>query len=119
MGAFPEVQEVFEALRDYPVDLVALSNWDARLRTVLEGVGLGERLSHCFISAELGWEKPDPAIFRHVAESLSLPPAALLSVGDDSCNDVTGAKKAGWSAVLVERPKTDLWCAVQALKKGK
>jgi putative hydrolase of the HAD superfamily len=116
---FPEVMEVLEALRDHPVELVALSNWDARLRTVLDGNGLGERLSNCFISAELGWEKPDPAIFRHVAEALSLPPASLLSVGDSASNDVTGARKAGWGAVLVDRPKSDLWCAVRALKTGK
>ena len=116
-GIYPEVLEVLEALRDRPVDLVVLSNWDARLHSVLDGSGLGEYLHHRFISAELGWEKPDPAIYRHVAEILRLSPGALLSVGDDSRNDVEGPRKAGWQAMQIERPKRDLWTAVRAVTK--
>jgi putative hydrolase of the HAD superfamily len=112
---FPEVLEVLQALRDYPVDLVALSNWDARLHAVLDGIGIGEFLSQRFISTELGWEKPDPAIYRHVAELLHLHPGSLLSVGDDPSNDVEAARKAGWEAVLIDRPKFDLWVVVRAL----
>lgn len=114
-GIYPEVLEVLEALRDHDVELVALSNWDARLHTVLDGCGLGEYLSKRFISAELGWEKPDPAIYRHVVEILRLPATALLSVGDDPKNDIEGPKRAGWQAIQVERPKRDLWAAVRAM----
>jgi putative hydrolase of the HAD superfamily len=114
-GVYPEVLEVFEALRDYAVDLAVLTNWDGRLHTVLDGHGLGEYLSHRFISAELGWEKPDPAIYRHVADVVRCPSGALLSVGDDSKNDIEGPKKAGWSAVQIERPKRDLWAVVRAV----
>jgi putative hydrolase of the HAD superfamily len=114
-GIYPEALEVLEALRDRAIDLVVLSNWDARLHTVLDGSGLGEYLPQRFISAELGWEKPDQAIYRHVAEILRVPPTALLSVGDDPKNDVEGPKKAGWRAVQIERPKRDLWSAVRAV----
>ncbi len=116
-GVYPEVPEVLEALRDHGVDLVALSNWDARLHAVLDGHGLGEWLSQRFISAELGWEKPDPAIYRHVADVLRLAPDALLSVGDDARNDVEAPRKAGWQAAQIERPKRDLWAAVRAINK--
>jgi putative hydrolase of the HAD superfamily len=114
-GVYPEVLEVLETLRDHEIELVALSNWDARLHDVLDGCGLGEYLTRRFISAELGWEKPDPAIYRHVAEILRLPPTSLLSVGDDPRNDVEGPRKAGWQAVQIERPKRDLWSAVRAV----
>jgi putative hydrolase of the HAD superfamily len=114
-GIYPEALEVLEALRDYGVELVVLSNWDARLHAVLDGSGLGEYLPRRFISAELGWEKPDPAIYRHVAEILRQPPTALLSVGDDSRNDVEGPRKAGWQAMQIERPKRDLWTVVRAV----
>jgi putative hydrolase of the HAD superfamily len=119
-GIYPEVMEVLEALRDHGVDMVVLSNWDARLHKVLDGLGLGEYMGQRFISAELGWEKPDPAIYRHVAEILRIPPTGLLSVGDDPRNDVEGPKKAGWRTVQIERPKRDLWAVVQAVtgKKG-
>jgi putative hydrolase of the HAD superfamily len=116
---FPEVLEVLETLRDYPVDLFVLSNWDARLHAVLDGIGLGEYLPRRFISSELGWEKPDASIFRHVADVLNLPAKSLLSVGDDARNDVEGARKAGWEAVLVDRPRSDLWGAVKAVSGGR
>ena len=114
-GIYPEALEVLEALRDRGVDLVVLSNWDARLHAVLDGNGLGEFLPRRFISAELGWEKPDPAIYRHVVEILRLSPAALLSIGDDPRSDVEGPRKAGWQAMQIERPKRDLWTAVRAV----
>ena len=114
---YPEVLEVLEALRDYPVELAILSNWDNRLNAVLDGLGLGEFLPRRFISAELGWEKPDPAIYRHVADVLHLPAGSLLSVGDHSRNDVEGPRKAGWQALQIERPKHDLWSVVHLLKK--
>lgn len=114
---YPEVLEVLEVLRDYPVELAVLSNWDGRLHAVLDGIGLGEFLPRRFISAELGWEKPDPAIYRHVTESLRLQSGSVLSVGDDPKNDVEGPKRAGWQALQIERPKRDLWSAVRALTK--
>ena len=116
---YPEVLEVLEALRDYPVDLVVLSNWDARLHSVLDGHGLGEYLPRRFISTELGWEKPDPAIYRHVAERLELPPGSLLSVGDSARNDVEAPRKAGWQAVQIERPKRDLVGGASKALKGR
>jgi len=116
-GVYPEALEVLEDLSDRAVDLVVLSNWDARLHAVLDGNGLGAYLPQRFISAELGWEKPDPAIYRHVAEILRLSPSSLLSVGDDPRNDVEGPRKAGWQAMQIERPKRDLWTAVRAVTK--
>jgi putative hydrolase of the HAD superfamily len=116
-GIYPEALEVLEALRDHGVDLAVLSNWDARLHNVLDGTGLGEYLPNRFISAELGWEKPDPAIYRHVTEILARQPGSVLSVGDDPKNDVEGPRKAGWQALQIERPKRDLWSAVRAITK--
>ena len=113
---YPEVREVLEELRDYPVELAVLSNWDSRVHPVLDGHGLGEYLPRRFVSAELGWEKPDPAIYRHVGEALRLPAESLLSVGDHQRNDVEAPRKAGWRAVQIERPKRDLWAVVAALK---
>jgi putative hydrolase of the HAD superfamily len=116
-GIYPEVLEVLEDLRDREIDLCVLSNWDGRLNTVLDGGPLGEYLGTRFISAELGWEKPDPAIYRHVVESMRIKPESILSVGDDAKNDIEGPKRAGWQAIQVERPKRDLWSAVRAITK--
>ena len=116
-GVYPEALEVLQDLHDRAIDLVVLTNWDGRAHSVLDGHGLGEFLIRRFISAELGWEKPDPAIYRHVADVLRLSPESIVSVGDDSRNDVEGPRKAGWQAVQIERPKRDLWAAVRAVTK--
>jgi len=116
-GIYPEVFEVFEALRDRDIDLVVLSNWDNRLHSVLDGSGLGEFFSRRFISAELGWEKPDSSIYRHVADVLKVQPHSLLSVGDDPRNDVEAPRKAGWQAIQIERPKRDLWDIMRVIGK--
>ncbi len=116
-GIYPEVLEVLEAISDHPIDLVVLSNWDGRLHSVLDGNGLGEFLSRRFISAELGWEKPDPAIYRHVADVLHIPAHSLLSVGDDPRKDIEGPRKAGWQTVQIERPKHDLWDVVRVISR--
>jgi putative hydrolase of the HAD superfamily len=113
---YPEVSEVLKALRDEPVVLAVLSNWDARLHSVLDGNGLGSLLPTRFISAELGWEKPEPAIYRQVEQALQLPPETLLSIGDDLRNDVEAPRQAGWQAVQVDRPAIDLWAAVRAVR---
>jgi len=39
-GIYPEVLEVLEALRDHEVDLIVLSNWDARLHAASVNISL-------------------------------------------------------------------------------
>ncbi|PWJ48330.1 putative hydrolase of the HAD superfamily [Quadrisphaera granulorum] len=47
----------------------------------------------------LGVAKPDPAVNRHVADDLGLPPSACAFV-DDSPRHVAGAEAAGMVAYL-------------------
>ncbi len=116
-GVYPEVVEVLEDLQDRELDLVVLSNWDDRLDGILDGLGIGDFFTQRFISTKVGWEKPDPAIFRHVADVLRLDATKVLAVGDDPKCDGEGAKKAGWKSVVIERPRHDLWYVVKMLNK--
>jgi ribonucleotide monophosphatase NagD (HAD superfamily) len=55
--------------------------------------------------------KPSAAFFREVTDSLALPPAECLMIGDDVEADVCGAYAAGLQAALVQTGKyrsTDL-----------
>jgi putative hydrolase of the HAD superfamily len=47
-----------------------------------------------FVSAELGMIKPDPEIYRHVARSLGIEPAAMVFVDNKEVN-VAGAESIG------------------------
>lgn len=52
-------------------------------------------------SSEDGVRKPDPAIYALAAERLGVAPERCLYVGDGSFGELTGAAKAGMTAVLI------------------
>lgn len=101
---FPDVEPALEMLDDAGIGRVIASNFDARLRNVLLGLGPLSRLAgSVVVSSEVGWRKPHPAFFRAACEALGLPPAAVLALGDDPENDLRGAERAGLRAGLVDR----------------
>jgi putative hydrolase of the HAD superfamily len=102
----PGAVEAVEALHSINIRTVILSNADSRFHRVLNGLGIGDLMERIFISSEIGAEKPDPAIFRHVESELGLLPDQLLHLGDSLLHDVHGASSAGWHAVLFS-PETN------------
>lgn len=91
--------DLFDFLDKQGTPFVLLTNWDARVRSVLHDHGLPDRFSRIFISSEIGSEKPDRGIFDYAANSLSIKPGHILHVGDHYKQDVLGALNAGWQAV--------------------
>jgi putative hydrolase of the HAD superfamily len=60
---YPEVFEVCRPESTWP-DHGVLSNWDIRLRPLLEGLNLMPYFDHVILSAVVGWEKPHRGIFE-------------------------------------------------------
>lgn len=104
---YPEVLEVVEALRPR-FDLAVVSNFDSRLRMILEHLGLSRFFSHVFLSSELGADKPDPLIYERALRLSRLAPDETLHVGDDPIRDWQGAESAGLSVFRLERPRNSL-----------
>jgi putative hydrolase of the HAD superfamily len=100
---FPDVAPALDALAAAGVRLGVVSNWDARLARVLEGLGLAGRFATVIVSADVGVEKPHTAIFEAAAEQLGCDPAGLVHVGDSVREDVEGAIAAGWGALHLAR----------------
>lgn len=106
-AVYPEVIKVLEALQPrFP--LAVLSNFDGRLRIILERLGISKYFSHIFISSELGADKPDPEIFRRALRFVNLPAGEILHVGDDAERDWHAAAAAGLEIFRLERPKNSL-----------
>jgi 2-haloalkanoic acid dehalogenase type II len=103
MSAYPDAVTALTALRGRGLRLVAVSNWDCSLGTVLERCGLAEFLDGAISSAEAGAPKPDPAIFVSALELVGCEPAEALHVGDTREEDVVGARAAGIRALLLDR----------------
>ena len=100
---FPDVPGALAALRAHGLRLAVVSNFDARLDGLLEGLGIRRLLDAVVCSSHAGSAKPDPAIFGAALAALDVPASVTLHAGDDLVADVLGARTAGLSAVLVCR----------------
>jgi putative hydrolase of the HAD superfamily len=104
---YPEVPGVLEQLaRQF--GFAVISNFDGRLRLILQHLGISKFFSHVFISSELGADKPDPEIFRRAIATMHLNADEVLHVGDDPERDWKAAATAGLLVFRLDRPRNSL-----------
>jgi putative hydrolase of the HAD superfamily len=82
------------SLQSAGLALGCVSDWDIGLSWQLERVGLARYFDAVVTSAEVGAEKPDPAVFRTALERLGVRAERALHVGDGT-GDRDGALAAG------------------------
>lgn len=104
---YPEISDVLEKLTPR-FQLAVISNFDGRLRFILENLGISNLFQHVFISSELGADKPDPEIYRRALDLAQMQPNEVLHVGDDPERDWKGASTAGLSIFELDRSKNSL-----------
>lgn len=81
---------------------IILSNHVPELSEIVEGIGLAKYIVSCISSAHVGYEKPNPEIFR-IALKLAGNPKDVWMVGDRIDADVRGAEAVGIKSILVRR----------------
>src|SRR6201981_3181597 len=104
---YPETSEMLEQLRPR-FELAVISNFDGRLRLILQHLGISKYFAHAFISSELGADKPDPEIFRRAITIMDLKANEVLHVGDDPERDWKAAAAAGFLVFRLDRPQNSL-----------
>ena len=114
---FPGVRAVLEELQPH-YRLGIISNFDGRLRAILQHLGIAAHFQPIVISSEVGADKPDRWIFQHALERAGVPPGAALHVGDDPVRDWAAAESAGLRCFRLARPANSLrdlpaWLAAQ------
>ena len=77
-----DAREVLTQVRSAGVSTAVVSNWDLRLRPLLAALDLLDLFDVVVISAEVGAEKPDPAIVRAALDRLGIAAPAAVLVGD-------------------------------------
>src|SRR5205809_7974071 len=87
---YPEVPGVLEKLHSR-FQLAVVSNFDGRLRFILEQLGISKVFAHVFVSSEVGADKPDPEIYQRALKLMKLHPNEVLHVCDDLERDRAGA----------------------------
>jgi putative hydrolase of the HAD superfamily len=112
---YPEVPGVLEQLQPR-FQLAVISNFDGRLRLILEHLGISKFFRHVFVSSELGADKPAPEIYQSALQFIDLKPNEVLHVGDDPKRDWEGASTAGLLIFRLDRRKNSLRDLLTTLK---
>lgn len=110
---YPDVLEVLESLRPR-FTLGVISNFDGRLRMILEQLGISKYFAAVIISSEVGADKPDAFIFERAIQLADVRPNEALHVGDDPVRDWEGAEAAGLKVFRLDRPQSSLRDVVAA-----
>ncbi|HWH23931.1 MAG TPA: HAD-IA family hydrolase [Candidatus Limnocylindria bacterium] len=100
---FDDVVPALDALRAAGIRLGVISNWTWAAPELLHDLELASHFETLVISARVGFNKPNPGIFRHALELMDVEPAAALHVGDSYQADIVGASAVGMAAVLIAR----------------
>lgn len=89
------VPRVLRALRARGLPLGVASNFDHRLRGVLQALDLAEFFDVVMTPAECGAAKPDARLFEAACRALGRSPAETLYVGEAGEDDLGAALRAG------------------------
>ncbi len=99
----PDVYNAMERLFDGDLRLVALTNSSSEVANAqIENAGLHVFIQRVFSVEEVGKFKPNPAPYRHVAETLDVPIGEMLLIAAHDW-DCAGAQAAGAGAAFIQR----------------
>jgi len=97
----PDTLGLLRELRRRDLAILLVSNFDARVRSVMDALGLSPLIDQVTLSSEAGAAKPDPAIFRAALTAAHLAAPEVVHVGDTVREDLEGARAAGMRVLLV------------------
>ena len=78
-----------------------VSNFDQRIKNILQALGIMHYFYALTIPATCGLEKPDPLMFERALADLGLEADEVIYVGDDPVKDLAGARSAGLRTIDV------------------
>lgn len=99
---FPDTLPFLEQTKSL-FQLAVVSNFDARLHPILEGLGLTLYFEAIVSSAEARARKPESSIFELALEKMQVAPHEVLHIGDSLEADYEGARRAGLHAFHLQR----------------
>ena len=103
LPAFSDALPAIRSLREAGFKLAAFSNGvESSLRALLEHSGILPYLDAVISVDDLKTYKPDPRVYRYLAEQLGLPPGNTWLASSNGW-DAIGAKAAGLRAAWIKR----------------
>jgi HAD superfamily hydrolase (TIGR01549 family) len=102
MRLYPDVFDTMGRLREAGYRVGVCSNLGQAYGDIVRAL-LGDSVDVLVLSFEVGFAKPEQAIFQHLSERLAVSPRATLFIGDSLFSDVEGARRAGMLARQIQR----------------
>lgn len=102
---FPEENRAtLESLRS-TYRMAVLSNFDygPTVETALADFGIRGRFEIAVVSADVGWRKPHPEIFRETLRRMRIDAQQAIFIGDTPEADVAGPQGIGMDAIWIKR----------------
>ncbi len=96
-----DAMRLLPGLKEHYV-LGMISNREKPYREEIEALRLGSFFQLVLAGGEIRMWKPEPYIFAHACQLLSIAPTEAMYVGDNYFADVVGARRAGWQPVLYD-----------------
>ncbi len=100
---FHDVDTVLSSLKRAGFTLGLVSNAVPSTRERISALRLDTYFDTIVLSGEVGYEKPDPEIFKIALDSLQTSAEESVHVGDNFHADVEGAHRVGIRPVLLDR----------------
>jgi HAD superfamily hydrolase (TIGR01662 family) len=94
--------------RRYKLGVVSNHTFSPAVSRTLMRFGVVELFDAIVVSADVGWRKPSPRIFRKALRTMRILASETVYVGDELDHDVEGAMKVGLHTVLLKRPSTNM-----------
>ncbi|RPI10490.1 MAG: HAD family hydrolase [Zetaproteobacteria bacterium] len=102
---FPEEHRAALARLHLAYRMAVVSNFDhgPTVEAALADFGIRDRFEAVVVSADVGWRKPHPEIFREALRRMGLEPAQAVFVGDTPEADVLGPHGVGLDTIWIDR----------------
>ena len=100
---FHDTLPTVNTLKERGLLLGVISNFESWLSKLLEHLEMRDLFDVVAISGDLGWEKPDPLIFRWAMDQAGVDARSSLHVGDSPNFDAQPAHDLGMTGVLLDR----------------
>ncbi len=106
---YPMARRVLNQIKATEAEIGLISNFDVRGPHLIRDLQLSDLFDKSIFSSEVGFEKPDPRIFR-LSEARFGPSAErTIMVGNTVEVDLEVPDSMGWETILFNPDKNDCW----------
>jgi len=100
---YEDVLTILADLKERGYTLAIVSNWDSRLPSLCDRLGITSFFHTVVVSSLVGYEKPHPHIFQIALDQTGLSANQVMYIGDDPFLDYQAARKVGIQSVHLDR----------------